>query len=205
MSTGDTSKTPGSGTSGSDAPGSDTPGSDTPDPNAPLAEGTAPAGETPPADDTPAGDTPAGDTQAGASSDSADCAEIPAAAHVELATDIKLIVQFPLPADASQPPHKLTLTNEDGSYSQTLTFPSDCQPGDTDGTSVMTFDGLTDGHTYSLHGENGDGTYVLFDALKHDEVVTKYGGQGDGASSAASQASNPPAGDTGNDSTAGAT
>jgi hypothetical protein len=48
---------------------------------------------------------------------------------------------------------------------------------------VLTFDGLTDGHTYSLQGQDDDGTYVLFEPTAYHEIVTKLGATGNAGSS----------------------
>jgi hypothetical protein len=100
----------------------------------------------------------------------------------------KLIVQVPTPADPAAPPHKFTLTNEDGSYTKTLTLPSDAQAGPTDGVSTLTFDDLTDGHSYTLQGEGDDGTsYELLPATPYHQI----GGDGSPPPSSPAPASSP--------------
>jgi hypothetical protein len=110
-----------------------------------------------------------------------------------LTATIKLLVEIPTPTDPDAPPHKFTLTNEDGSYSKTLTFPADAQPSDdTQGMSILTFEDVTDGHTYTLQGDGGDAPYTLFDTTKYHEIVDKFGGQGGGAAASSPPASQPP-------------
>jgi hypothetical protein len=112
--------------------------------------------------------------------DSDDCAQIPTAAHVVLQASIQIVIQLAIPLDvASQMSNTLTLTNEDGTYTKTLTFASDCQAGD-DGTSKLTFDGLTDGHTYSLQGQDDDGSYTVFAGIAYQDLVGEFGGGGSG-------------------------
>jgi hypothetical protein len=142
------------------------------------------ASESPPAS-SPA---PASPPPASTPPDSSGCAEIPAAPHAVLEAAIQLIVHVTAATDldAAQGSHKLTLTNEDGSYSKTLDLAADAKPGDTADVSVLTFEGLTDGHTYKLEGEDGDGKYVVFDATAYHEIVTKL------AKTPAAEASAPP-------------
>jgi hypothetical protein len=84
---------------------------------------------------------------------------------------MKFIVHVPFSKDdASQLPHKFTVTNDDSSYSKTLTLASDAQPGDDDGTSMLTFEDLTDGHTYTLEVDDGDTTYKLFDSVAYADL-----------------------------------
>jgi hypothetical protein len=86
---------------------------------------------------------------------------------------VKVAVKIAFPPDqASQLPHKLTLTNDDGSYTKTLTFASDAQPGDTDGTSVVTFEDLSEEHTYTVQCDDGTNPpYSLLDATAYDQLV----------------------------------
>jgi hypothetical protein len=190
------------------------------DPADPAAEGgpTAPAdgaaggsteaptnGSTESAADRPTDQAGSPATADSASSDSTndnsgDCAEIPCAAHAVLTAAIKLAVRIPHSTDeARQLPHKLTLSNDDGSYTKTLTLASDCQPGGVDGTSMVTFEDMTEQHTYTLQCDNGDTTYALFKDLTYEQVL-KFVAQDDGGSSeAATSADLPtstPAGDT---------
>jgi len=163
----------------SQPPGSDAAPGSTP---APTADGPAdPPPSTPSSASTPpgSGDTPPSSQPDSIGGGSDDCAEIPTAAHVVLTAEIKLVVQIPFATEAAvDPSHELTLTNDDGSYAKTLTFASDCQAGDISGTSVMVFDGLTDGHTYSLHGKDDNGGYTIFDKIPYHELVTKLATQG---------------------------
>jgi hypothetical protein len=105
------------------------------------------------------------------SPDSAGCSEIPAYPHAVLTADVKLALEIPRPPDeASQLPYKFTLSNDDGSYTKTLTLASDCQPGTKDGTSVITFEGLTEHHTYSLECDDGSTTFKLFENVDYADV-----------------------------------
>jgi hypothetical protein len=122
---------------------------------------------------------------------------------VVLEADIKLVLRFPA-ADPSQGSHKLTLSNDDGSYTKTLTFPTDCQPGHKEGTLVMTFDGLTDGHTYSLQDVDDDETYSVFDPVDYHAIVDKLHPPG-GVPSGASAASDPSTTDPGDQTSPGST
>ena len=125
--------------------------------------------------------------------DSGDCAEIPTACHAVLEAAIKIVVELPFATtDSSQSAHQFTLSSEDGSYSKTLSFPSDCQPGEKDGTSVMTFDGLNDSHTYTLQGGDDAGTYAVLDATAYHQIVPTHGSQGDGGSQAPQSDRAPP-------------
>jgi hypothetical protein len=109
---------------------------------------------------------------------------------VVLTAAFKLVGQVPTPTDPSAPPHKFTLTNEDGSYTKTLTLPSDAQPGPTDGVSTLTFDDLTDGHTYTLQGEEDDGaSYELLPATPYHQI-----GDDSSPGSSPAPASSPPGG-----------
>jgi len=84
---------------------------------------------------------------------------------------MKFIVYIPFSKDdASQLPHKFTLTNDDSSYSKTLTLASDAQAGDDDGTSTLTFEDLTDGHSYTLEVDDGNAPYKLFDQVAYADL-----------------------------------
>ena len=83
--------------------------------------------------------------------------------------------------DAGQLPHKLTLVNDDSSYSKTLALASDCKAGDSDGTSMLTFEDLTEDHVYTLQCDNGTLTYSLFENLSYHEIVEKLAAQGNDA------------------------
>jgi hypothetical protein len=145
---------------------------------------TDPAATTQPSQDPAPADPASASAPTTQSSD--DCAEIPAYPHAVLTGSVKLAVQVPYPTDqATQLPHKLTLSNDDGSYSKTLTLASDSQPGNTDGTSVVTFEDMTENHTYSLKCDNGDTSYTLFEGLTYEQVL-KLDTEADGASSGAS-------------------
>jgi hypothetical protein len=121
-----------------------------------------------------------------------------------LTAEIKLAVQLPYPMDqVTQLPHKLTLTNDDGSYSKVLTLASDCTAGSTDGTSLITFTDLTDGHTYTLVCDDGDGPVELFKDVPYAQIVPQLGGQVSGDSP--DQASATATGGSGDATTTGAT
>jgi hypothetical protein len=110
-----------------------------------------------------------------------------------LTAAIKLAVRVPYSTDkATQLPHKLTLSNDDGSYTKTLTLASDSQPGGVDGTSMVTFEDMTEQHTYTLQCDNGDTTYALFKDLTYEQVL-KFLAQDDGGSSEAAAPTDPPA------------
>jgi hypothetical protein len=178
-----------------------TPSSAPADPAPDPAPASAPA--DPAADSAPASTPPDSTPPSSAPPSSGGCAEIPTAAHAVLEADIKLIVQLPTATDPNQPPGKLTLSNEDGSYSKVLNYPADCQPGDTDGSSVMTFDGMTDGHTYSLQYDDGSGSpYYVFQSIAYDQLVPKLAQSGDPATP--SSAPSDPAGGSSGDPDAGA-
>ena len=90
-------------------------------------------------------------------------------------------MQVPYPTDqASQMPHKFTLANDDNSYSQTLSLASDAQAGDADGTSVVTFKGMTESHTYTLQCDDGSGSapYVMFQEVDYDTMISKLSANG---------------------------
>ena len=153
--------------------------------SAPASAPDSNADSKPPDSSPPASDASPPSSQAPDSKppDSDGCAEIPTASHVVLQAAIKLLVQVPFATDeASQLPHKLTLTNDDGSYSKTLSLGSDCQPGDVDGTSVITFEDLTEDHTYSLHCDDGSSTYPLFESHSYDELDQKLAAPAEAAS-----------------------
>ncbi len=77
-------------------------------------------------------------------------------------------------------PHKLTLSNEDDSYSQTLSLASDAQACDTEGTSVVTFKDMTEHHVYTLRCDDGSGApYVVFESVGYDQIIHRLGGSSD--------------------------
>jgi hypothetical protein len=167
----------------SNAPASQ-PGDDSPpssqQPADPPASTPAPASS--PAPDSAQAAPPDSAPASAPASASGDCAEIPTACHAVLEAAIKIVVELPFATtDSSQPAHQLTLSNEDGSYSKTLSFPSDCQPGEKDGTCIMTFDGLNDGHTYTLQGGDDAGTYAVLDPTEYHQIVPTFGAQGGGS------------------------
>jgi hypothetical protein len=85
---------------------------------------------------------------------------------------VKFAVKVAFPTDqASQLPHTFTLTNDDNSYSKSLTLASDCVAGDTDGTSIVTFEDLSEGHTYTLQCNDGTSTYSLFENVPYDQLL----------------------------------
>jgi hypothetical protein len=47
----------------------------------------------------------------------------------------------------------------------------------------MTFDGMTDGHTYTLQDIDDDETYNVFEAVDYHAIVDKFGGQPTSSSS----------------------
>ena len=105
---------------------------------------------------------------------------------------MKLAVQIPYPlAQANQLPHKFTLANDDSSYSKTLTLASDCTAGDVDGTSLVTFTDLTDGHTYTLQCDDGTQVYSMFENVPYDLLVQQLAGQGGGTPGGSGPASGP--------------
>lgn len=112
----------------------------------------------------------------GASSDSTkddsdDCAEIPCAAHAVLTANISFVLEFPHSADDAKPfPHKFTMASDDGSFSQTLSLGTDAQPGDTEGTSILTFQNLVEHHSYTLQCDNGNATYTLFEHMPYEDL-----------------------------------
>ena len=162
-----------------------------------LKASTEPTSSRPPASSPPASDAMPPPSSAGASdsgsvhdstppaSDSSpsegpvsagDCAEIPAYPHVVLTAEIKLLVELPLALDeATKLPHKLTLTSDDGTVSQTLALASDATAGDTDGTSLLTFTDLSEQHTSTLACDDGDTTYTLFDAEPYEQLGQQPG------------------------------
>ena len=95
--------------------------------------------------------------------------------------------------------HKLTLTSDDGSVSQTVPI-SGAEAGDIDGTSIVTFTGLAEHHTYALQIDNGDANYVVFANQAYEQI-----GEDDDGSSDAPPADAPDgsggSGDTGNAAT----
>jgi hypothetical protein len=115
-----------------------------------------------------------------------------------LEASIKFAVQLPKTTDeASQMPHKFTLTNDDGSYSKTLTLESDAKPGDDDGTCMLLFEDMTENHTYSLQCDNGESQYMLFEDVNYGDLLKLDDDDDDRSppSSSNPQASSPPAGD----------
>jgi hypothetical protein len=131
-----------------------------------------------PANSAPANGPADAASSASATDDTDECAAIRQGAHAVLVAEFKLVVQIPLGTDAAiQISDKLTLTSEDGSYNKTLSFATDCQPGDTEGTSVVTFDGMTDGHTYTLSCDDGATTSTLFKDIPYDQIVAQVGAQ----------------------------
>jgi hypothetical protein len=186
----------------SSQPGSDddTPASSQPSPAADAA--TTPSQDGAPADSTSSPDdaassSPDANADAPASSpasdpkpDGDDCAQISTYTHAQLTADVKLSVQIPYPPDqAAQLPHKLTLANDDSSYSKTLTLASDCQAGPTGDTSVVTFDALTEHHTYTLQCDDGTTTYSLFENVSYEDIAGQAGGSDGSDASDPSQAS----------------
>jgi hypothetical protein len=105
-----------------------------------------------------------------------------------LTAEVTLAVQVPYTLEqANQMPHKLTLANDDNSYSQTLSLASDAQAGDTDGTSFVLFKDLTENHTYTLQCDDGSGTTTtMFQAIDYDKLIDTLS-----ASSSAAPASSP--------------
>jgi hypothetical protein len=180
------SQPPASQPPASQPPASQPPASQPPDSQA--------AASQPPASQPPASQPP--DSQAPASSSGGDCAQISTYTHAQLTADVKLVVQVPMPTDqASQLPHQLTLVNDDASYSKTLTLASDCQAGDTADSSVITFDALTENHTYTLQCDDGSGPYNLFENVSYQDIAAQASGGGGGdppPSSSPAPASNPP-------------
>jgi hypothetical protein len=125
--------------------------------------------------ESPGGTPPSSKAPDSAAPDSDGCAEIPTAAHAVLVAEIQLVIALAMPPDvASQLSNTLTLTNDDGSYTKTLTFASDCQASDNE-TSKLTFEGLTDGHTYSLQGQDDFGSYTVFADITYHDIVEQCG------------------------------
>jgi hypothetical protein len=117
----------------------------------------------------PSGGAPSS-SQPGSQNANGACAEIPGAVHAVLQADITLQVRIPRAVDdVKLMPHKLTLTSDDGSVSQTLPI-SGAEAGDIDGTSIVTFTGLAEHHSYALQIDNGDTTYVVFSGQPYDEI-----------------------------------
>jgi hypothetical protein len=99
-----------------------------------------------------------------------DCAEVPRAAHVVLVAEHTLLVQLSFAVDdASQLAHTFTISNGDGSYSKTLALATDCTPGDVDGTSLLTFEELSEDQTYTLQYAVNGSTYTIFAGVLYDE------------------------------------
>jgi hypothetical protein len=204
--TSDASSGPASDSGAAAAAGQDTaPASSPPDSapaSSPPASASTPTDSTPPASDgsppASAGAPPSSQPAASKPPDSGGCAEIPTAAHAVLQAAFKLTVQLPTATDPNQAPHKFTLSNEDGSYSKMLTFPSDAQPGETDGISLLVFEDLTDGHTYTLQGEGDDGAYAIFPPTAYHDVVATLGGAGTTAAQDPSSGQDAPPASGGN-------
>jgi hypothetical protein len=185
-------------TTPSSQPGSDddTPASSQPSPAADASPDDAAPPQEAAADD-PASSSPDANADAPASSpasdpkpDGDDCAQISTYTHAQLTADVKLSVQIPYPPDqAAQLPHKLTLANDDSSYSKTLTLASDCQAGPTSDTSVVTFDALTEHHTYTLQCDDGTTTYSLFENVSYEDIAGQAAGSDGSNASDPSQAS----------------
>jgi hypothetical protein len=91
-----------------------------------------------------------------------------------------MAVQVPFPLDqASQMPHKFTLSNDDNSYSTTLSLASDAQAGTDDGTCVVVFADMTENHTYTLQCADGSGTPVfVFEGVDYDKLIDKLAASG---------------------------
>jgi hypothetical protein len=92
--------------------------------------------------------------------------------------------------EASQLSNTLTLTSDDGSFTQTLSFASDCQDVPSDGTSILTFKDLTDGRTYSLQAEDAAGSYTVFSSIPFHDLVPSLSGN-DAAANDCPPASGP--------------
>jgi len=116
-----------------------------------------------------------------------------------LEADIKFLVEIPVTTDeASQMPHKFTLTNDDGSYTQTLAVASDAQAGDTDQVVLLTFTNMVEHHTYTLQCDNGDSTYTVFKDVDYDQLQNLQPQDDDGQGGAAPPAAgSSPSGATG--------
>jgi hypothetical protein len=104
-----------------------------------------------------------------------------------LTAEIKLLVRIPRSVDeAQQLPHRFTLTSDDGSLNTTVPA-SSAEAGDVDGTSVITFTGLAEHHTYTLQCDNGySPIYTIFQGQPYEAI-----GEDDG-----SQDPTPPYGDS---------
>jgi hypothetical protein len=141
-------------------------GDDGPPSSQQPASGAAPDSTPPASGDAP----PSSSAPDSTKDDSGDCAEIPTAAHAVLQADIELQVRIPRTVDeVKQMPHKLTLTSDDGSVSQTLPV-SGAVACDIDGTSMITFTGLAEHHSYALQIDNGDTTYVVFTNEAYEQI-----------------------------------
>ncbi len=103
-----------------------------------------------------------------------------------LTAEIKMSLQLPFAfADAGQMPHKFTLTNDDSSYSKTLSLASDAQAGSIDGTSVILFTEMTEEHTYTLTCDDGTGTpIVVFEGIDYDKLVDTFAASANAAPTA---------------------
>jgi hypothetical protein len=182
--TADTSQTPPASTP--------TPASTPPDSSSALAPASAP--DLPPDSKAPDSKPP----------DSDGCAEIPTAAHAVLTAEIKLLVRIPRSVDeAQQMPHKFTLTSDDGSVNTTMPA-SSAEAGDVDGTSMITFTGLAEHHTYALQIDNGDTNYIVFTNQAYEQIGEDDDGSSDSPPADASDGSGG-RGDAGNTGSAATT
>jgi hypothetical protein len=156
-----------------------------------MTTGT-PGGAPPPSTPAPASTPP----PSSAPPSSGGAAEIPAAPHAVLTTDIPLTVEFPFALDAAQQfPHTFTLTSDDGSVTLTMSLANDAVAGDSADTSVIVFTGLAEHHTYTLQCNNGSTTYNLFESVAYEDLQSLgLDGQvsGGGAPSSGNQAAAPP-------------
>ena len=180
----------------SSPPSTSAPASTPPDSAPTSAPASAPpdsSADSKPADSSPpASDASPPPSQAPDSNppDSDGCAEIPTAAHAVLQAIIKLHINIPFTIDEASPlPHKLTLTNDDSSYSKTLSFASDCQPGNADGTSLLSFVDLTEDHRYTLQCDDGNSSYSIFENIPYDAIVDQLASVGAADASPASSPS----------------
>lgn len=128
------------------------------------------SGDPPPSSQPAPASTPAPNS---APPSSGGAAEIPAAPHAVLTTDIPLTIEFPYGVDAAkQFPHTFTLTSDDGSLSQTMSLANDAVAGASGVTSVIVFTGLAEHHTYTLQCNNGETTYSLFASVPYEDLQT---------------------------------
>jgi hypothetical protein len=94
-------------------------------------------------------------------------------------------------------PHKFTLANDDGSYTQTLAVASDAQPGDAAPSVILTFTNLAEHHTYTLSCDNGDSTYTVFENVHYEQLHLQTQDSGAGSDPPSSAAGADPSGATG--------